>query len=104
MKIIQDQVAGRMRLEVRGDFDTFVVAPFGEHVEQLVAEGHLGLDLDLSRVKFINTRAVSALLAARRLLAERGGELRLVAASGVVAWTLATLGVEHLLSASRQAA
>lgn len=104
MKILKKTAGDRLLLEMRGDFDAFAAEPFATYMETLAAEGARRVELDMTRVRFLSSRAATALLRARQAFAELGGELRIAHISGVVGWTLATLGVDHLLLDVRQAA
>lgn len=82
------------RLTLRGDFDAFEHEPFLRRIDQLAAAGHADVRLDLLRVTFFGSRAVTALLRAQRRLREAGGRLRIERPAPAVRQVLAALGLE----------
>lgn len=65
-------------LFVSGEVDFAVVPELGEHVRRAVAQGRHRLVLELTRVVFLDSTGIGALVGARRLLRSCSGELRLV--------------------------
>lgn len=104
MKINQKTAQDRLILELRGDFDGWASPAFLECVTQLLVAGHRRFELDLAEVGFLSSQGVSSLLQARSAARRLGGALHLRCLSDVARWTLACLGVEHLLVSGPQAA
>jgi anti-anti-sigma factor len=64
-----------MKYDVDGDFDTPYLKQFGEQIQSL-AEATEDVTLDLSRVNFIGSSGIGALVALHKKLAARGHRLR----------------------------
>src|SRR5262245_8925512 len=64
-------------IAVRGEFDLTEVETFRACVQSVFASTDTAVTVDLRKVTFIDSTGISALLAARRQLAEQQRELRL---------------------------
>jgi anti-sigma B factor antagonist len=64
-----------MKYDVDGDFDTPYLKQFGEQIQSL-AEATEDVLLDLSRVNFVGSSGIGALVTLHRKLAARGHRLR----------------------------
>ena len=84
-------------ITLSGDFDAFVREPFLDQVQALLEQDEHHLELDLQRVGFMGSSGVGALLKARRMCRERGGELVLTQVSRAVRETLELLDLTSVL-------
>lgn len=91
---ISGSVAG---CALRGDFDVWSREPFLTAVDELLQRGVCRLVLNMRRVRFLSSSGLSALIKARNLLHQAGGELVLSQASAEVTGTIALLGLDHRL-------
>ncbi len=64
-----------MKYDVDGDFDTPYLKQFGEQIQSL-AEATEDVMLDLSRVNFVDSSGIGALVALHKRLAARGHRLK----------------------------
>jgi anti-anti-sigma factor len=76
-----DTVDGGSHIGLCGELDGETVALLTWVVDAQIGYGHVDVCLDLARLTFFDLRGFSALCAAQRRLAERGGRLRVVNAS-----------------------
>ena len=97
MRITMRRQGQRVWMQARGDFDLFVREPFLIQVQSLIEDGMRELQLDLSRVHFLGSTGVSALLRARRVLTGRGGSLQVGPTSTEARESLEQLGLAQLL-------
>ncbi len=67
---------GAVVVELAGDFDLSGVEPFRSCIDELITSSKDTVLVDLRDVSFIDSTGISALLAARRLLADHDRELR----------------------------
>lgn len=78
LQVTTEDHEGWTVLFVAGEVDFAVVPELGEHVRRAVAQGRHQLILELTRVVFLDSTGIGALVGARRLLRSCSGELRLV--------------------------
>lgn len=83
-------------LAVSGELDATTAPLLREQVEQLVAEEHRGVVVDLTEVTFIDSVSLAALVAARRRMGE-SGRLALVADGAFVLLVLEATGLDAIL-------
>lgn len=76
------------RVVATGEIDLFTVTPFRDALDRAVAGGG-AVEVDLSRVTFLDAAGLSALAAARRTTGDR---LTVVGAKGVVRRVLELTG------------
>ncbi|MDH6108305.1 anti-sigma B factor antagonist [Kitasatospora sp. MAP12-15] len=69
---------GWMVVQVTGEMDLGGVAALRERLQRLIAEGCQRMVVDISRLGFCDSTGFGVLVATRRLIAARGGRLRLV--------------------------
>jgi anti-sigma B factor antagonist len=65
-----------MKYDVDGDFDTPYLKQFGEQIQSL-AEATEDVTLDLSRVNFVGSSGIGALVVLHKRLVARGHRLRI---------------------------
>ena len=87
-----------VRVLVEGEIDLVTAPVLQRHLDAAVARGRDLVELDLSRVTFMDVRGVNALIAARNALDVDGARLSLYSPSEVVRRTLRLCGVEHALT------
>ena len=96
MKLHIDRDGSHLHLTLRGDLDAHVRDAFLEKALQLVDEGAERLTLDMTRVRYITSSGVGALIRLRKALQRLGGSLLLTRASHEVLHTLELLGLSEL--------
>ncbi len=79
-----------------GEFDSFNLPGFSEHIDTMIEAGDRQLILDCFLLKFINSAALGYLIKTRKRLTSEGGEMLLARPSKFVKKTLATLGLDSL--------
>nr|WP_237419098.1 STAS domain-containing protein [Kitasatospora sp. SID7827] len=65
-------------VQVAGEVDISGVAALRERLQRLVTDGCLRMVVDISRVDFCDSTGFAVLVATRRMLSSRDGQLRLV--------------------------
>lgn len=98
MKIEREVHGGVAVLNLKGEFDSFVVSAFLEEIESAAAAGQTRVVLDMSGVKFIMSTAIGAVVKARKTLRGMGGDLVVARPSAFVADVLESLGLTRVLS------
>lgn len=93
MKATRIDMDGTVLLTLRGDFDSFVVDEFLDHIDALCDEGVERIILNMRRVRFVNSSALGALIKARRTLQRLGGELAISAPSAAFTDAVNVLGL-----------
>jgi anti-anti-sigma factor len=94
MKAIIRRNGSKALLILKGEFDTFVRDAFLEEIQRLSEQGARWIVLDMLRVKFLSSSGVTALLRARAVVRDLGGELAIARLSQDVRQTLELLGME----------
>lgn len=85
-------------LEITGDLDHGTAPELRQAVDRLtVADGQL-LVLDLTNLKFIDSSGITALLAARNLATEQGGDMALAAVPANTARILRIVGLDRVFT------
>ncbi len=88
-----------MLVSLSGEFDLVTEAELEGFLRQAIL-GHPGVrvDVDMSRVGFLDSSGIRALLRAHGLAAERGSDLRLIDTRGTVREVLEIVDVYDLLT------
>ena len=94
-KSIQDDYA---TLTLKGEFDTFYCPALMQEVESLVERGISLVILDLSRVKFINSTALGAVIKAHKRCRAEGGDLLIAQPSPFVRNVIKNVGIDTLIT------
>jgi anti-anti-sigma factor len=69
-------------VEIHGEADVYTAGKIRAHVVDRIMEGRLRIIIDLLGVRFMDSTGLGALVAIRRRLHDRGGEVRLVLTNG----------------------
>lgn len=93
-KSVQDDYA---TLTLKGEFDTFYCPALMQEVESLVERGISLVILDLSRVKFINSTALGAVIKAHKRCRAEGGDLLIAQPSTFVRNVIKNVGIDKLI-------
>ena len=96
MKLIKELREDVAILTLKGDFDSFVCAPFMEQVNAIFSEGINSLIVDLRLILFINSTGIGTLIKAHKEAQKNGGDLVLSRPSNFVTGVLETLGLTSL--------
>ncbi|MFG2818579.1 STAS domain-containing protein [Kitasatospora sp. NPDC048365] len=85
-------------VQVAGEIDIAGVVALRERLQRLVTDGCLHLVVDIGRLDFCDSTGFAVLVATRRMLAARGGRLRLVLppAESHTRKVLALFGIERI--------
>ena len=97
MKASRRRIDDALLFALRGEFDMFVCRSFREEMERELEAGARYVALNLARVVFLGSSAVSALLHLRNRLDAEGGVLVLSEPSIVVREVLEQLGLQAQL-------
>lgn len=84
-------------LVAEGRINLVTATAVRREVQRVVDEGHTRLALDLSRVEFIDSSGLGALVSGLKTARTAGGDLRLVAASEQVAGVLRLTNLDRIL-------
>ncbi|MFE6037838.1 STAS domain-containing protein [Streptomyces sp. NPDC056452] len=85
-------------LEITGDLDHATAPELRQAVDRLtLANGHL-LVLDLTGLQFVDSSGITALLAARNLATEQGGDVALAAVPADTARILRIVGLDRVFT------
>ncbi|MDN4597743.1 STAS domain-containing protein [Leifsonia virtsii] len=84
-------------LAAEGRINLVTATAVRREVQRVVDEGHTRLALDLSRVEFIDSSGLGALVSGLKTARTAGGDLRLVAASEQVAGVLRLTNLDRIL-------
>jgi anti-anti-sigma factor len=87
-------------IEVRGDVDAYTAKDLERTLGDLLAEGRWRLVIDASRIGFISSAGLRAVLFAHREALSRGGELRLFGPSEAVHRAFELAGFDEYLRIS----
>ncbi len=93
MKATRTDYQDCVLLCLRGDFDSFVVRPFRESIEGMLAQGVRHVVLNMRLVKFVNSSGIGTLVRLRSQLIALGGELRLSQPSPACHEAITALGL-----------
>jgi anti-anti-sigma factor len=91
---------GEPLLCLQGDLDLLTAPLLQQRIDELLGAGHNRLLVDADSLGFCDSTGLRVLISARRRLAERSGELRLLRTSGVLQRLLDMSGVSLLLQSS----
>lgn len=81
MEIKDSRRGEHLVLEVSGELDFSSADRFGRHCGALVEQGELRIVLDLSKLKYLSSAGLRAILLLERQLRQAGGQLALCAPS-----------------------
>lgn len=84
-------------LVAEGRINLVTATAVRREVQRVVDEGHARLALDLSRVEFIDSSGLGALVSGLKTARTAGGDLRLVAATEQVAGVLRLTNLDRIL-------
>ncbi|MEN0085399.1 MAG: STAS domain-containing protein [Leifsonia sp.] len=84
-------------LAAEGRINLVTATAVRREIQRVVDEGHTRLALDLSRVEFIDSSGLGALVSGLKTARTAGGDLRLVAASEQVAGVLRLTNLDRIL-------
>ena len=87
-------------IEVRGDVDAYTARDLDRTLSDLLAQGRWKLVIDASRMGFISSAGLRAVLYAHREALSRGGEVRLFGPSEAVHRAFALAGFDEYLRMS----
>ncbi|MGE0193044.1 MAG: STAS domain-containing protein [Planctomycetota bacterium] len=96
MKLEKRRYEDVLILRFVGEFDSFNLPSFSEHIDQMIDGGDQRLILDCHLLKFINSAALGYLIKTRKRLTAQGGDMLLARPSKFVKKTLGTLGLDAL--------
>jgi anti-sigma B factor antagonist len=88
---------GEPLLCLRGDLDVVTAPLLQRRINELIGAGHNRVLVDADSLGFCDSTGLRTLISARRRLAERAGELRLLRTSGVLQRLLDLSGVTAIL-------
>jgi anti-anti-sigma factor len=98
MKIDKSTQDDYATLTLKGEFDTFYCPALMQEVEALVERGISLLILDMSRVKFINSTALGAVIKAHKRCRAEGGDLLIAQPSPFVRNVMTNVGIDKLIT------
>lgn len=98
MKIDKSTHDDYATLTLKGEFDTFYCPALMQEVEALVERGISLLILDMSRVKFINSTALGAVIKAHKRCRAEGGDLLIAQPSPFVRNVMKNVGIDKLIA------
>jgi anti-sigma B factor antagonist len=98
-----------LRIETMQHHEVLVLKPIGwvaadghvameEKLQELVAEGHRWMVVDLSAAHFVSSTGLGVFLYYHKVLAEKGGRLVLAAPGGAVSKMLAVANLDRVLA------
>lgn len=96
MKLEKRRYEDVLILRFVGEFDSFNLPGFSEHIDKMIEGGDRKLILDCHLLKFINSAALGYLIKTRKRLTAEGGDMLLARPSKFVKKTLGTLGLDAL--------
>ena len=64
-------------VQVQGELDAHTVRGFEQTLNNLLAQGHSRLVLDVSQMSFISSAGLRAIISAQREVGQRGSQLRI---------------------------
>ena len=93
LAIAEQHDDGRLRLVLDGELDVLTVLQFSRRVDEIVRRESGDLEVDLCKLRFIDSAGLHVLLNAQRRLTRRGRRLTVLGRSGPVtrAFALARL-------------
>ncbi len=95
--LISERVGDRLAISIKGDLDFGSAPQLADLVQRAAEDGVACCLLDMTRVTFIDSEAVRALLRLRRMLVGKGGEVKVTACSEYPQRILNLLKVADLL-------
>lgn len=98
MKVIKESHGATVVLTLKGEFDTFVTAPFSDEVQKVFDSGCHAIVLNMRLVKFVNSTALGAMIRARKSCKAEGGDLVVSQPSNAAREAMEALGLDKLFS------
>jgi anti-anti-sigma factor len=86
-----------MTLAIDGGLDASTAEEFGRQVETLVEGGITRVIVDCSKLTFLSSAGLAALLRTHSRMARKGGDVRIAGASGMVAQVLHLTHLDRML-------
>jgi len=86
-----------MTLSIDGGLDAATSEEFGTQIEKLIEGGIRRIIIDCSRLSYLSSSGLAALLRTHSRMARRGGDVRIAAASGMVAQVLHLTHLDRML-------
>lgn len=80
-----------------GELDVYTVPRLLGFIEQLALEGVTEVCLDLSQLRFIDSRGLGALVSATKVLRDAGGRLTVAAASPSLSRVFNISGIDQVI-------
>ncbi len=97
--ISQAKTASGLRLvRPTGELDVYTVPRLQEFVDDLCREGVLDICLDLSQLRFIDSRGLGLLVGVTRQVREAGGNLVVAAPSASIQRVFSISGIDKVIS------
>ena len=91
-----------MVLEISGEVDAATAPDLSKSLKDLLDQGHRHIVIDVSKMNFISSAGIRALLYAHREAAQEGGELRLVAPKEQARRTFEITGVNEFIQITNE--
>jgi anti-anti-sigma factor len=98
MKVQKAPHGDTMLITLNGEFDSFVTNPFSAEIKTVLDQGVSKIVLNMEQVGFVNSTAMGAMIRARNLCKESGGDLVVSAANTAVKEAMESLGLDRLFS------
>ena len=87
-------------LEIEGGIDAYTAYELHETLEGILAQGHKRLVLDVSKMSFISSSGLRAILVAQREVGQRGGEVRACGLDAQILAVFEAIGLDECLKLS----
>lgn len=98
MKVLKSIHGDTAVLTLDGEFDSFVTNPFTAEIQKVRDEGFGKIVLNMSRVGFVNSTAMGAMIRARKACKAAGGDVVVSQPSPAVREAMESLGLERLFT------
>ncbi|RKY22188.1 MAG: hypothetical protein DRQ55_01785 [Planctomycetota bacterium] len=98
MKVLKAPHGDAMLISLSGEFDSFVTNPFSDEIQSVLDQGVNKIVLNMDQVGFVNSTGMGAMIRARNLCKEAGGDLVVSAPSTEVRDAMESLGLDRLFS------
>jgi anti-anti-sigma factor len=101
VKLLTSQAGNEVVLvQVQGELDAHTARKFEQTLNELLAQGHSRLVLDASRMSFVSSAGLRAIMSAHREAAQRGGQLRMCGLNAQARRVFDIAGFEQFLHLS----
>ena len=84
-------------VEIEGGVDAYTAYELHEALEGILAQGHKRLVLDVSKMSFIASAGLRAILVAQREVSQRGGEVRVCGMDAQIRSIFEMIGIDECL-------